>query len=74
MEHKLFFDVMSITINVFTKKMYPAATVIKKTVENFCLYQFRNSAEFFYFVMFPRRQGQGIFIQYINNICKSTVN
>lgn len=58
-----------------TKKMYlviTKSTIITKTVKNFCKSEFRNFAEFFYFVMFPLRSGTGDF--YTNNICKSTVN
>ena len=58
------------------KKMYLAfANTIKKTlVHSICVFKFRNVAELFYFVMFPCRCGEGVFIQNINNICKSTVN
>lgn len=62
-------DVMKKTDIFDTKKMY---LVITEITENLCKFEFRNFAEFFYFVMFPLRSGFGDF--YINNICKSTVN
>ena len=64
------------TDGVYTKKVCLdfANTIKKNTVKIICISGFRKIAELFYFVMFPRRCGEGVFIQYINNICKSTVN
>lgn len=60
MDCKHVFDILSFAVNVFIKKVYLAITAVtKNTIVNSCICQFRNFAEFFYFVMFPLRQGQG---------------
>ena len=70
-------DTVKDTVIFDAEKVYLAiikSTTAKKTVKFFRNFKFRNFAELFYFVMFPAVMVKGFFIQYINNICKSTVN
>ena len=76
MHYNLFFNSRTFAEITNTKEMYlvPVDTIKRSTVKFMYTLKFRNFAELFYFVMFPAVMVKGFFIQYINNICKSTVN
>ena len=76
MHYNLFFNSRTFAEITDTKEMYlvPVDTIKTSTVKFMYTLKFRNFAELFYFVMCLPCKRAALFIQNINNICKSTVN